>query len=115
MGHFNYIGDSILGSYVNLGAGSKLANLQFRTPQEKRDGIIFPIKFNFQRGEKMNINMGKLGAILGDFVEIGCNAVTSPGTFIGKRCWVYPNMTVAKGYYEPDRIISPKTENLMTS
>ena len=63
----------------------------------------------------MNTEMEKLGTVLGDFVEIGCNAVTSPGTFIGKRCWVYPNMTVAKGFYEPDQIISPKTEKPATS
>ena len=108
-GHFNYIGDSILGSFVNLGAGSKLANLQLRTVREKRNGIIYPIKLNLEQENRINTGMGKLGAVLGDFVEVGCNTVISPGTFIGKRCWAFPSLTVAKGFYKPDKIINSKT------
>ncbi|PIR00312.1 MAG: hypothetical protein COV66_07455 [Nitrospinae bacterium CG11_big_fil_rev_8_21_14_0_20_45_15] len=96
-GHFNYIGDSILGSYVNMGAGSRLANLQFRTSQEKEEGFIRPMSLGNEEGAQME----KMGAVLGDHVELGCNAVICPGTFIGKHSWVYPNTTVAKGFYPP--------------
>ncbi len=66
--HFNYIGDSVLGSRVNLGAGVKLANVRF---------------------DKKNIRGGaqKLGSILGDDVQIGCNAVLDPGTVVGAGVW----------------------------
>ena len=107
--HFNYVGDSIVGSYVNLGAGSKLANLQLRTQQEKNNGLIYPIKVNLGSEGRTNTKMKKLGSVLGDYVEIGCNSVISPGTFIGKCCWVYPNLNVAKGFYKPKRMITAKS------
>ena len=106
MGHFNYIGDSILGSYVNLGAGTKLANLQFRSIQEKHEGKIHPIHIPIM-GETVDTQMGKMGAILGYYVEMGCNSVTSPGTLVGKNSRVYPNTTLPKGFYLPDSFISP--------
>ncbi len=106
-GHFNYIGDSILGTHVNMGAGSRLANFQFRSPEEKAENIIrensVPIT-----GEDWQTGMQKLGAILGDNVELGCNAVLSPGTLIGKDNWIYPNTTFPKGYYPPNSIVSPR-------
>lgn len=105
-GHFNYIGDSIVGSYVNLGAGSKLANLQFRTLEEKRDGKLPLIEIPIDK-QMVPTGLGKLGSILGDGVEIGCNAVLSPGTLIGANNWVYPNMTVPKGYYPPGFFLLP--------
>ncbi|HOL48684.1 MAG TPA: glucose-1-phosphate thymidylyltransferase, partial [bacterium] len=92
-GHFAYIGDSILGK-VNLGAGTKLANL-------KLDNSIVKIKIedtNYDTGLK------KFGAILGDGVETGCNSVTTPGTLLSKNVFVYPNTTV-RGYHKPDTII----------
>lgn len=88
-GHFAYVGDSILGSGVNLGAGTKLANFKF-TPG------------NVQvRAENEFIDSGrrKLGAILGDGAQTGCNSVTSPGTVLGKDSVVMPNITVAAGFY----------------
>ncbi len=106
-GHFNYIGDSILGSYVNLGAGSRLANLQFRTAEEKQDGFIRPIEILIDR-QPIETKMEKLGAILGDHVEIGCNSVLCPGSLIGKNSWVYPNTTLPKGYFPPHSIIGPQ-------
>ena len=106
MGHFNYVGDSILGSHVNLGAGTKLANLQFRSIQEKQEGFIHPIHIPI-KGETVDAQMEKLGAILGDYVEMGCNSVTNPGTLVGKNSRIYPNTTLAKGFYAPDSFISP--------
>lgn len=106
-GHFNYIGDSIIGSHVNLGAGSRLANFQFRTPEEKERNIIRPIELNIE-GSMVQTGMEKLGAVLGDAVEVGCNAVLCPGTLVGKTSWIYPNTTVPKGYYPPGKFLAPR-------
>lgn len=92
-GHFAYIGDSILGS-VNLGAGTKLANL-------KMIDSTVNLKVN---GEVYDTGLRKFGAILADGVETGCNSVTVPGTILGKDCILYPNGT-GRGYYPPRTIV----------
>lgn len=94
-GHFAYIGDSILGNNCNLGAGTKLANLKvFRgTVKVKSPGKTY------------DTGLRKLGAILGDATETGCNSVTNPGTLLGPKCIVGPNATVHPGYYPPRSII----------
>ncbi len=74
--HFNYVGDSILGNAVNLGAGTKLANLKI---------IAGNIKVTCGSGEVMDRALRKLGALLGDHVETGCNSVCAPGTIVGER------------------------------
>ncbi|MDH5764295.1 MAG: hypothetical protein OEZ51_15110 [Nitrospinota bacterium] len=114
VGHFNYIGDSIIGSYVNLGAGSRLANLEFRSPEDKRD-MLFPRILMEVDGSEIHTGRSKFGAVLGDYVEVGCNAVLCPAVLLGKESWVYPNITVPKGYYPPltrlapaDRKIKPR-------
>ena len=78
--HFNYIGDSILGFNAHLGAGSLLSNLRL-------DGASITIK-----GEGVCLPTGrkKLGSLLGDGVEIGCNCVLNPGTVVGRNSFVYP-------------------------
>lgn len=88
-GHFAYLGDSILGNQVNLGAGTKLANLRFITGEVP---IAIP-------GSAVKSGLRKLGAILGDFVQTGCNTVTNPGTLLGKKSMVAPNTTVPSGYH----------------
>jgi acetyltransferase-like isoleucine patch superfamily enzyme len=103
-GHFAYVGDSILGMRVNLGAGTKLANLELRTPREKESHTIRPISIAID-GESRQTGLEKLGAILGDDVETGCNSVISPGALIGCGSWVYSNTTVGKGLYGRDVII----------
>ena len=110
-GHFNYIGDSIIGSHVNLGAGSKLANLQFRSADEKRKDYIKPIQIPLDSGI-LNTGMEKLGAVIGDNVELGCNAIVCPGTLIGKDVWIYPGLTVPKGYYPAGTLLVPKDRKL---
>ena len=100
-GHFNYIGDSIIGSYVNMGAGSKLANLQFRSLKEKKEDAMHSIVIKCD-GNAIETQRGKLGAILGDNVELGCNAVICPGSFVGKNSIIYPNSCLPKGYYQPE-------------
>jgi len=103
-GHFAYVGDSILGSYVNLGAGTKLANLQLRRCADKLKGV-FP-HITLQAGkERLPIELTKLGAVMGDHSETGCNAVTAPGVFCGAHCWVFANTTLKKGFYPPRTII----------
>ncbi len=78
--HFSYIGDSILGNKVNLGAGVKCAN--FRLDQRK-------IHVHFE-GKKYSTELRKLGAILGDGSQIGCNSVTNPGTLLKKSTFLQP-------------------------
>ena len=88
-GHFAYIGDSILGNNVNLGAGTKLANFRF-----------LPGNVCIKTADT-NIDSGlrKLGALLGDNVQTGCNSVTSPGTLLSKMTFIMPNITVPSGYH----------------
>lgn len=105
-GHFNYVGDCIIGSYVNLGAGTKLANLKFRSPEAKK-AVSFPeISFLHER-KKIQTGISKFGAIIGDYCELGCNSVTSPAVLLGRECWVAPNLTVASGYYKPKTFLRP--------
>lgn len=89
-GHFAYIGDSILGSNVNLGAGTKLANFRFTSG---------PVRIKIKK-ILVDTGLKKLGAILGDGVQTGCNTVCNPGTIIGPKAVVYPNTTAGPGIYE---------------
>jgi NDP-sugar pyrophosphorylase family protein len=98
--HFAYVGDSILGHQVNLGAGTKLSNLPVAPPRGSQPTIKISVD-----GRMVDTGLRKLGAILGDGVQIGCNAVLNPGALIGPRTLVYPNATVGKGYHAPDAII----------
>ena len=110
-GHFNYIGDCIIGSFVNLGAGSRLANLEFRSPENKRD-MLFPRILMEVEGKEVDTGRSKFGAVLGDYVEVGCNAVLSPAVLLGKESWVYPNLTVPKGYYPPQARLAPRDRKI---
>jgi acetyltransferase-like isoleucine patch superfamily enzyme len=94
-GHFAYLGDSVLGKGVNLGAGAKLANLKMSN---------LPFRFEVA-GKKIEVKRRKFGAILGDGVATGCNCVTNPGTLMGQNSRVMPNATVKAGYYEPLTLI----------
>jgi NDP-sugar pyrophosphorylase family protein len=91
--HFNYVGDSILGTKVNLGAGTKLSNLKNDVTEVKVDasGIIY------------KTGLKKFGAILGDGCMLGCNSVTNPGTVMGPNGRMYPN-AVAGGFIPADTI-----------
>ncbi len=96
-GHFAYIGDSILGRKVNLGAGTKLANLK-----------MIPGKVMIAIDRKYyNTGRRKLGAILGDNTETGCNSVTSPGTLMRPGCLVYSGVSVPGGYYPEKSYVMP--------
>lgn len=102
--HFAYVGDSILGRKSNLGAGTKLSNLPVTSVRDCKTGKRPTIKIKIN-GKEYDTGLCKLGAILGDDAQTGCNVVANPGTLIGPRTLVYPNLSLKKGYYGPDQII----------
>ena len=95
--HYNYVGDSILGYKSHMGAGSITSNV-------KSDKTLVVIK---NGEEKIETGRKKMGAILGDFVEVGCNSVLNPGTILGRRSSVYPTSCV-RGTVEADHIYKDK-------
>ncbi|MBI5558495.1 MAG: hypothetical protein HY885_12745 [Deltaproteobacteria bacterium] len=94
-GHFAYVGDSILGNDVNLGAGTKLANLRFAPGN---------VQVRTKNGS-VDSGLKKFGAIMGDSVQTGCNSVTNPGTLLGKKSLLLPNTTAPSGFHEKNSII----------
>jgi NDP-sugar pyrophosphorylase family protein len=88
-GHFAYLGDTILGNRVNLGAGTKCANLRFVAGNVSIRTAI----------SKIDTGLRKFGAILGDDCQTGCNSVTSPGTILGPSSLLLPNVTAASGLH----------------
>lgn len=95
--HYNYVGDSILGYKSHMGAGSITSNV-------KSDKTLVVVK---NGEEKIETGRKKMGAILGDFVEVGCNSVLNPGTILGRRSSVYPTSCV-RGTVEADHIYKDK-------
>lgn len=96
--HYNYVGDSILGYHVHLGAGVILSNL-------KNDGTNIDIKY---KDKKLPTGMRKMGSVIGDSTEVGCNSVLYPGTIIGKNTNIYP-LTRVRGIINSNSIV--KDEN----
>ena len=82
--HYNYVGDSILGYKSHMGAGSITSNVK----QDQRPVMVHTPEGNMETGLK------KFGAMLGDFVEVGCNSVLNPGTVIGRHSNIYPLSSV---------------------
>lgn len=80
--HFNYVGDSILGHGAHLGAGVKISNVKLRA------GTVF-VEWE---GRRIDTGLRKLGALVGDGAEVGCNAVLNPGSILGRHTVVYPNV-----------------------
>jgi NDP-sugar pyrophosphorylase family protein len=100
-GHFAYVGDSILGNHVNLGAGTKCANLRF-------DNHHIPVIW---KGRRIDSGLRKFGAIFGDRAQTGCNAVTNPGTLMGKESCLGPCATF-HGFI-PEKTIVKAAEAVM--
>ena len=92
--HYNYIGDSILGYGAHLGAGAVTSNVR----SDKRPVVVHGLAGDVETGRK------KVGALVGDGVEIGCNSVLNPGTVIGRRTSVYP-LTCVRGEIPADCIV----------
>lgn len=93
--HQNYVGDSILGAGVNLGAGTILSNF-------RHDGLEIAIPVG---SERLPTGRRKLGAILGDGVLTGCNAVIHPGVVVGRGSQIYPGVQLRSGLYPADCIV----------
>ncbi|MCR5523149.1 MAG: UDP-N-acetylglucosamine pyrophosphorylase [Clostridia bacterium] len=92
--HYNYVGDSILGFYSHMGAGSITSNV-------KSDKTPVEIKYN---GEAIKTGLKKMGAILGEHVEVGCNSVLNPGSIIGSNTNIYP-LSCVRGVIPPNSIL----------
>ncbi len=100
--HFNYVGDSIIGNRVNLGAGVKCANLRLDHQ---------PVYVMIQ-GEKINTQLIKLGAIIGDGAQVGCNCVINPGTILGRNSFCFPCLNVY-GFVPEGGKIKPAAKNIL--
>lgn len=92
--HYNYVGDSILGYYSHMGAGSITSNVK----SDKQLVVVHNGEEQIETGIK------KFGAMLGDHVEVGCNAVCNPGTVIGRNSNVYPT-TCVRGVIPENSIV----------
>lgn len=97
--HYNYVGDSILGFKAHMGAGSITSNV-------KSDKTLVVIK---AKDERIETGLKKVGAMLGDNVEVGCNSVLNPGTVVGRGSNIYPTSCV-RGYIPEGHIYKSRTE-----
>ena len=96
--HFNYVGDSILGYKSHLGAGAVTSNVK----SDKSEVKIRTSELAVETGRK------KLGAILGDYVEVGCNSVLCPGTIVGQNTNIYP-LSRVRGVIPANSIFKSET------
>ncbi len=98
--HYNYVGDSILGFHAHMGAGSITSNIK-----ADRTNIVIKGDSCYETGRR------KIGAILGDWVEVGCNAVLNPGTIVGKNSMIYPTSCV-RGIVKSETIFKNTGEQI---
>ena len=101
--HYNYVGDSILGYKSHMGAGSITSNV-------KSDKTNVVVK---SKDERIETGIKKIGAMLGDWVEVGCNSVLNPGTIVGRNSNIYPTSCVrgvipANSIYKTGGVIAEK-------
>ena len=97
--HYNYVGDSILGYKAHMGAGSITSNVK----SDKKLVVVRDGETEIETGRK------KVGAMVGDFVEVGCGSVLNPGSVLGRRCSVYPLSSV-RGTVPADSIYKRQGE-----
>mgnify|MGYP002857023573 CR=1 FL=1 len=95
--HYNYVGDSVLGTYSHMGAGSITSNV-------KSDKTHVVVRYD---GEEIDTGRKKFGAMLGDHVEVGCNTVLNPGAVVGKNSTIYP-VSMVRGVIPADSIYKNK-------
>ena len=100
--HYNYVGDSILGYYSHMGAGSITSNV-------KSDKTLVKVHTS---EEDLETGLKKFGAMLGDHVEVGCNSVLNPGTVIGRNSNIYPTSCV-RGYVPENSIWKTHTGEII--
>lgn len=100
--HFNYVGDSILGTKAHLGAGVILSNVRLdRSPVRVAVDV-----------EQLDSGLRKFGAMIGDRTEVGCNSVLSPGSVVGRDCILYPG-SQWRGYLPSNRIAKVRLEQVV--
>lgn len=97
--HYNYVGDSILGYKSHMGAGSITSNV-------KSDKKLVEIRIG---DYKIETRMKKVGAMLGDYVEVGCGSILNPGSIVGRHTNIYPLSSV-RGYVEANSIYKKRNE-----
>lgn len=97
--HYNYVGDSILGYKSHMGAGSITSNV-------KSDKTLVVVK---DKNEEVKTGLKKFGAMLGDYVEVGCNSVLNPGTVIGRNSNIYP-LSMVRGVVPANSIYKNRNE-----
>lgn len=95
--HYNYVGDSVLGYHAHMGAGSITSNIR----SDRKNIVIHGNERDYETGRR------KIGALIGDWAEIGCNAVLNPGTVIGSHAMVYPTACV-RGVVPASAILTNK-------
>lgn len=98
--HYNYVGDSILGYKSHMGAGSITSNV-------KSDKTLVVVKDCYDTKEEIETGLKKMGAMLGDYVEVGCNSVLNPGTVIGKNTNIYP-LSRVRGVIPAEHVFKEK-------
>ncbi len=108
--HFNYVGDSVLGSYVNLGCGTICSNVPLVSFKDRQTGKRPPIILTID-GVSYNTGLAKFGAIVGDNTETGCNTVLNPGCLVGRNCRIYPGTSLPKGYYKDAQMIKLRQQS----
>ncbi len=97
--HYNYVGDSVLGYKSHMGAGSITSNV-------KSDKTLVLVKNGERQAET---GLKKFGAMLGDFVEVGCNSVLNPGTVVGRHTNIYP-LSMVRGVVAADSVYKNQSE-----
>lgn len=97
--HYNYVGDSILGYKSHMGAGSITSNV-------KSDKTLVVVK---DKNEEVETGLKKFGAMLGDYVEVGCNSVLNPGAVIGRNSNIYP-LSMVRGVVPANSIYKNRNE-----
>ncbi len=99
--HYNYVGDSVLGNYSHMGAGSITSNV-------KSDKTLVVVK-DKKNGEEIETGLKKFGAMLGDHVEVGCNSVLNPGTVVCRESNIYP-LSPVRGVVPPRSIFKSQDD-----
>jgi NDP-sugar pyrophosphorylase family protein len=104
--HYNYVGDSVLGVHAHMGAGSITSNVK----ADNKEVVIHAGEENMETGRR------KIGAMLGDYADIGCNSVLNPGTVIGRHTNVYP-VSMVRGcvpafhiYKDKDHVVEKRMD-----
>ena len=104
--HYNYVGDSVLGFHAHMGAGAITSNIKI-----DRTNVVIK---DFSTGEEIETGLRKIGAMLADYAEVGCNTVMNPGSVIGAHTNIYP-LSMIRGVIPPDSIVKNRAAHEIVS